>query len=172
MNIHPIIVHFPIALLTVYCILEFIRIKKVTQLSYWFYLKACFAVFGASASVVAYLTGSVIEHQFEEKSSLVELHSFWAKITILTFGIIALAYFVAYLEKSNLFGVRLSGFFLKVWNLGLFFKKIVIESFVVFPLVIFGLFSITITGALGGIIVYGPDLDPFTRFVYNLFVNK
>lgn len=31
-----------------------------------------------------------------------------------------------------------------------------------------GLLLITLTGALGGIIAYGPDIDPVASFVYRL----
>lgn len=172
MNIHPIVVHFPIALLTVYCLLEFIRFKKIMQLSYWFYLKALCVIIGSFASVFAFATGNLIEHQFEDQSALVEVHSFWANLTVLIFGLIAFSYFIAFIERGKLFGAREKGFILKMWNIALLVKKIVIESFLIFPLVLFGLLAVTITGALGGIIVYGANLDPFTRLVYNLFVNK
>ena len=40
MNIHPIFVHFPIALLTLYSLAELIRWRRITELAYWFYVKA------------------------------------------------------------------------------------------------------------------------------------
>lgn len=40
MNIHPFLVHFPIALFCVYTILECVRFQVVIKQPYWFYLKA------------------------------------------------------------------------------------------------------------------------------------
>lgn len=36
-------------------------------------------------------------------------------------------------------------------------------------LALIGLIAITMTGALGGAIVYGPNVDPVVKFVYSLF---
>ncbi|MEK7110290.1 MAG: hypothetical protein AAB759_00205 [Patescibacteria group bacterium] len=39
MNIHPAFVHFPIALLTIYAVLELARFRFFTARPYWFHLK-------------------------------------------------------------------------------------------------------------------------------------
>jgi len=57
MNVHPIFVHFPIALLTIYALLELIQFKKVTSWNPWFYIKASFVVFGAIGTYAALFTG-------------------------------------------------------------------------------------------------------------------
>jgi uncharacterized membrane protein len=45
-NVHPLLVHFPIALLVVYSLLEWVPLKKLANLSSWFYIKATFLFFG------------------------------------------------------------------------------------------------------------------------------
>jgi hypothetical protein len=39
------------------------------------------------------------------------------------------------------------------------------------PLALIGVLAITITGALGGVIAFGPDIDPAATFFYNLLVK-
>jgi hypothetical protein len=49
----------------------------------------------------------------------------------------------------------------------LFFSK----RWVSILLAIVGLILITVTGALGGILVYGPDVDPVAKLLYSLIVK-
>src|ERR1051326_6600291 len=61
LNVHPIFVHFPVALLTIYCLLEFVRLRKVTSQPYWFYIKAMFVIIGSLATAAALITGDMAE---------------------------------------------------------------------------------------------------------------
>ena len=56
MNLHPIFVHFPIALFTLYALLECARFKKLQEQTYYFYLKAFLVITGGLASSAAYIT--------------------------------------------------------------------------------------------------------------------
>ena len=47
-------------------------------------------------------------------------------------------------------------------------ESLVLESFIVALAALAGLIAISITGALGGAIVYGPDVDPVVSLVYHL----
>ena len=49
----------------------------------------------------------------------------------------------------------------------------VLATFITLPFVsalasALGLVAVTITGALGGALVYGPDVDPFVSLIYRL----
>lgn len=170
MNFHPLIIHFPIAFLTVYAILEFIRIKKIQDLPYWFYVKAALVVIGSASTIPALFSGKLIEHGFQDRRHLVNVHSFWAELTTVIFGIIALSYFIEIVARNNLFGIKLGKSLDSIWQIKQKFSKIVLETKLVLLLALLGLVAVIITGALGGIIVYGPSLDPFTQFIYNIFI--
>src|SRR3989344_1510181 len=72
----------PIAFFTFYSLMELIRFRKITTLPYWFYIKALLVILGAASAYVTLLSGELIEEMFEEGfGSLVEVHSFLAKIT-------------------------------------------------------------------------------------------
>lgn len=150
-NIHPLLVHFPIALLIVYSFLEWVPIKKLTNLSYWFYIKAVFLFFGVLSAIPTGFTGKLIERQFRDKRALVHLHSNFAVAASVVYAILAGLYFLAWLKRSE--------------------KQIkfLLPTPVIILISIFGFFLIIVIGALGGVIVYGPNLDPFTAFIYRLF---
>jgi uncharacterized membrane protein len=162
---HALIVHFPIGLLTVYSLIEFLRFKKILDLPYLFYTKAILLIVGTLSAFAATGTGELAGEFFENNvtqiSNFVEVHSIFAGITTTIFTILAVAYVYEWIRKENKFI-----FIQKIIFLPQLVRIIMIFS----PLIAFaGLVSITITGALGASIVYGPNVDIFARFIYSLF---
>lgn len=152
--------------------MEFIRIKKIQNLPYWFYIKAVLVIVGSASTIPALFSGKLIEHGFRDRAQLVQTHSFWAELTTVIFGIIALSYFIEFLAINNLFGIKLKGFMESIWLFKQKIAKTILTTKFILPLAFLGLISAVVTGALGGIIVYGPSLDPFTEFIYHLLVAK
>lgn len=162
MNIHPIFVHFPIALFTLFCILELLRFWL--KQPHWFYVKALLVIAGFSGAVVAIFTGEMAA-EFLEGSDLekvVEIHASFAVLSTLIFMTAAFAYFISWINKTKQIQNRSWLFVTKI-------QKFLIETNFAYILAVLGLIAITITGALGGSIVYGPEVDPFVSFVYHLF---
>ncbi len=170
MNFHPLIVHFPIAFLTIYTLLEFVRIKRVQEFGFWFYIKAALVFIGSASTVPALFSGKLIENGFEDRANLVNAHSFWAELTTMIFGLIALSYFVEIINKHNIFNIAQNTSFSPVWKLVLKIKKMILETKLIIVLTFLGLLAVVVTGSLGGIIVYGQNLDPFTEFIYKLLI--
>lgn len=170
MNFHPIIVHFPIALLSLYCVMEFVRFKKISSKEFWFYTKAILAILGSASTIPAVFAGKLSEESFTDRHDLIEIHSSWAQGTTLLFGLIAFCYVVAVLNRNNLFKTN-GGVFNSLWQLATKLQRIILETKLIFPIALFGLLAVAITGALGGIIVYGQNLDPLTNFIYGIFVK-
>lgn len=167
MNFHPIFVHFPIALLTIYAILELARFKKLQERLYAFHVKATLVILGALASIPAYLTGNEQLESMQPGTPLyltVVTHSHWALATVLIFGFLALIKAAEWLllewtsMPANLKAV-------------LGWARPAAKSLLVPILALVGLVCVTVTGALGGAIVYGPDIDPVVSFVYKLLVK-
>lgn len=176
MNIHPIFVHFPIALLTIYAMMELLKFKKVKELPYFFYTKAIILIIGALSSSVALQTGEMAEDALNspELHNLVEKHAWFAGFASYIFAVLAIVYAVSWVNKSDFAKNILS----KVTNIGIINKlwifvssiaeKILASDLLMITLAIVGLATITITGALGGAIVYGPNIDPIVQIIYNL----
>ena len=163
MNIHPIVVHFPIAFLVVYALCELLRFRKITGQPYWFYLKAFLVIVGILGALVAYQAGEAIEHLFEaEYGEVVRVHAFFARISSAIFAILAASYFIAWLNRLKTIN---SSF----WRMLTRIQVFVLETPIAIVLAIIGLSAISITGALGAAIAHGPDSDPFVSFVYKLF---
>lgn len=102
-------------------------------------------------------------------NKLVELHSSFADLSTIIFAFIAFAYIVAWIEKTGFVFRFQKKFIITIWKL---FKRI--SDFILNPsisvsLAILGLIAISITGGLGGVIVFGRDFDPLMNPILNFF---
>lgn len=169
MDLHPIFVHFPVALFTLYAVLELLPLEGRWGEGY-FYVKFAFLLIGAVTSVAAYISGSIVGEMIESGPlhDVVELHAFFAGTTIIL-ACVALILFLLriVLEKRT---TALSVFTLRLLPLASLERVSWFTSrscAVFFAVLLLG--AVTVTGGLGGSIVYGPDADPFVRFLYHAF---
>ncbi len=167
MNIHPIIVHFPIALLITYAIIEILPLTKWYPRFPWDPIKFFLVFFGTIGALAALGTGSLAEHSSQwTLRSVLSVHKTFAGATTVIFGILAGAYAVRWFTLQYL---ELLPGFSGVFS---FFRKIadfILKRRIAIPMAIIGLAAMLVTSVLGGIIVYGPNLDPFTKFIYSIF---
>ncbi len=167
MNIHPLLVHFPIAFFVIYSIFELIPLKKVKKQPFWFYIKAILVSFGLIGAFLAGITGKLAESSFPELRQLINLHSTVNELASAVFGLIVFAYLISWMKRSKFSFSKLGS----LSKLILLYENVILETPLIYLLVITGLVLISIGGALGGAIVYGSDFDPFTHFVYSLFFH-
>ena len=177
MNIHTIIVHFPIAFLAAYSLLELLAFKRLRQKIYWFYIKATLVIFGAAGAAAALLTGDMAEELVEGDRSMrqiLHLHETFAKASLLIFSFIAVLYAVVWLYKElePVFSAGELSIISHAFILPVKVSRFVLESPIVILLALAGLACITITGGLGGVMVHGPDADPFFRPIYHFLLQK
>jgi len=167
MNVHPLLVHFPIAFFITYSLFELIPFKLVKKQVYWFHIKAILVILGVLGAFVAGITGKLAEASYPGLKYLIKLHSSINELASAVFVLIAFAYFISWLKKSNISFSKLGG----LSKLILSYENIVLETPLIYFFAITGLLLISIGGALGGAIAYGPDFDPFTHFIYSLFFH-
>lgn len=178
MNIHPIFVHFPIALLTVYTLLEFLRFKKLNAKSWYFYLKLFLVSAGIVGAYLAVKTGELAFKLFPSgaESKLLKTHAFWGKTSLTIFSVIAAAYVIRWVKDYSgqiIFASRIlsASPVKKIWRIVIVISDFVMSPYLLTLLAVLGFLAILITSALGGSIVYGPEIDPMANFFYKLFVE-
>jgi uncharacterized membrane protein len=157
-DLHPLAVHFPIALLVFYAVLECARFKKLTSQKWFFFVKAMLVIAGTLGACVALLTGNIAGENMEGSISedVMGMHSLFAYTATVIFGVIALLYLLAWISH----GVQ-SRFLKRVRSF--------VESWVMVIPAVLGLVAIIVIGALGAVLVYGKDIDPVVRWIYSLF---
>lgn len=176
MNIHPFFVHFPIALLVVYSLLEigsyfWPALRRQT----WLFGVKTFTLFaGVLAAFVALATGGIAEDLIKDVNPrffIIEVHNPVATATTILALILAAAYTVRIFEirgwGNQLFG--LNRFLAPILRLKERLAHVVLDTGLLPMLALLVLVGIAVTGALGAALVYGPDIDPVVSFVYHLF---
>jgi uncharacterized membrane protein len=176
---HPILVHIPIAFLTIYTLLEictsfFVRLNTKTV----FYIKAFLMLIGIVGVSGALATGEVasqLNRDFVSRTIL-RAHEEWAEFTSGFFWIPAILYILMILsyERSyfeakiiSLFGQQkiIITIFSLVSKVSNFVQK---NHWILVIFALVGLVAVTVTGALGGALVYGKDADPFIQIVISI----
>mgnify|MGYP000951285919 CR=1 FL=1 len=174
MDIHPIIVHFPIALLAVYSVMELVRAHKLLAEKSWYYIKSAFLILGTLGAFAALSTGENAEHINRPAQKIVEMHQVFASASTWIFSILSILYLVGILE--NILGDKLQTskyeIIRKIWNIKLRIRNKLFKPVFLIPLAILGLVAIMTTGALGGAMVYGSSADPFVEFVYKILIGQ
>ena len=168
MDLHPIFVHFPIAFFILYGAMEIFKFPIFIRQTWWFYTKAVLVVAGSLGSVVALVTGNLAAEKFRGSARLplLETHETFAVATAVIFGFLAVCYLLVWIKKEKEFVIPWLGsnvvFKTVVWIVG---------SPVSWILALVGLICVTITGGLGGMLVYGPSADPAFAWFYNTFLK-
>ena len=163
-DLHPLFVHFPIALLTLFAGLELLRFKAITSRLELFYTKAILVITGTIGGFIAAQAGEIAEETYKggQSLNLLETHSSIAEATNILAIIIAALYVGAWIKRS--------GKQLPMPQIFALCEKIT-SSWIMIPAALVLLTAISVTGALGGALVYGPDADPVVSFVYKLLVR-
>lgn len=164
MNIHPIIVHFPIAFLVIWSFCEILPVSRWFKSVNWQPIKNLLVLVGFLGGWVSQITGEQAEH-LVGRSQIVETHSFFAGASMFIFGIFAFEFVILFLKTKFIDLYSRLGFVSKIidWCLDLLQNKLFR-----FILALLGLIAIFITGLLGGVLVYGPTADPLAPFVLKI----
>ena len=167
MNIHPLIVHFPIALLTAYVFLELIR--RFTKQPYWFHVRAFLVIAGSIGAFLSLQTGELAKEAFGNgMHNVLQMHEQVARICTFLFAILSVAYGYRWLKETAFFG-RVTATSRVVFSKIDTIERFLLDSFVTYILAVVGFSLLGLVGALGGILVYGPNMDPVTQIVYKMF---
>lgn len=176
MNIHPIFVRFPIALLVLYSILEICAyLSPALRRQSWVAgARGFLLVTGALSTFVALATGGMAEDLVRDVNPngyIIETHSTFAGAATITYLVLLAAYSVRLFDVKG-WGDRIAGtnkLMVSIWNFKKRFWYSILDSWLLPALALLWLILLTVTGALGAAIVYGPNIDPAVSFIYHLF---
>lgn len=173
MNIHPLFVHFPIAFLSLYSILEIVSVGKLRRSQQLVFLKAFLAVIGVLGAMVAAQTGEMAEKVFGGAASrpLIEMHSFFANIATYLYALIAICYIIKVVNSEQL-ASALPGWAVRPWGWLSALQRMVLSPWIAKPLALVAFVVMIIVGALGAALVYGPEIDPAVNTIYHWFFTE
>ncbi len=146
-NIHPLFVHFPIAFLFLYSIIKIVPFKKWLPNVSWKHIERVFLLVGFLGALAAIITGSIAKNLIHPNEQLVAAHATFALLTALIYGLLLLGEIISFFKARENFLCD-----------GLISKLLALS----------GLMSISITGMLGGVMVYGLSADPLAGVVLKL----
>ncbi len=169
MDLHPILVHFPIALLTLYAVLEILPLSRWYRKLPWQALLTVLVICGELGALAALIAGEYAEEKIIDPAmrNIVEVHSTFAYATAIIFGLLAVLRLRTWIRTEH--SDFLSAGYPKVVVASDLVSNLLLSAPFRIMLVLAGLAAVTITGALGASMVYGPDIDPFVKFIYGLF---
>lgn len=171
MNLHPIIVHFPIACLILYSWIELTSIfswRVRTNLSSTKYFLLLIGIIGTFSALAS---GEVAQQSFGQ-SDLIHTHEeFWER-SHLTYIIIGCFYLAKFIINKRIF--------INYWtkreksHLSWFitFVDSTISRYIIACISLIGIVLLSITGALGWAISHGQDTDPIVQAVYSIFIGE
>ena len=163
-NIHPLFVHFPIALLLLYSAIKILPLHKWLPSVAWKHLERVLLITGVLSAMVASSTGEVAEHLVRPDHDLVEMHALFASASTWFYGLLLVGEVLYFINPkiTTRFG---SSYVTKLLG---FVQKVLTNRAVTLILAILGLLAISVTGLLGGVMVYGVTADPLTSIVVDI----
>lgn len=162
-NLHPIIVHFPIAFLFVYSVIKILPFKKWFPRVAWRHIEQIVLLVGVLGAFAAQSTGEPAQHLMHADRKLVYMHAFFGGASIWMYGLI-LAGEILFIINPYVARLNIG----PLTSLLRFFEKILTDNFLSKALAFLGFIAIFLTGLLGGIIVYGTTADPIAPIVLKL----
>ncbi len=163
-NIHPIFVHFPIAFLLLYSFIKIVPFYKWFPRVAWKQVELVLLLAGVVGAFVANSTGEIAEHLVSPDHNLVEMHATFASLSTWVYGLLLIGEILAILTINIIpkIGIpKLTSFLLSI-------QKILNNRSFSIVLALVGLVAISVTGLLGGVMVYGTTADPVAGIVLQI----
>lgn len=164
-NIHPIIVHFPIALLFFYSLIKILPVTKWFPKTSWVTTERFLLVIGTIGIFLGKSSGEIAAHMTQHDRGVLQMHEVFANATTWFYVALVIIEFlplvISFFSKKKLLSEKIINLLRK---LSVLIKK----KWLVILLSILGLIALFITGLLGGVMVYGETADPIAPIVLQL----
>ncbi len=170
--LYPVLVHFPIALLSLYVGFELVRFKVVTNNSWWFFVKAALVLFGTFFQLLTTISFYFFSMNIVNAKTpiqfvkIIHTYELYMIITLVVFMILSVGYKVSFIDKNLIF-MNLKN--TKFWNFFRGVSREILNSYVTIILAITGFFTLLVASSIGSYINYGGNIaDPVTYGVMNM----
>ncbi len=167
-------VHFPVALLTLYCFLEVLTVFRAFYQKHSLEITKGIVLFaGTLGAMISRQTGEMIAEGANKvylNKNILELHegfAFWATAVFVILSLSYLIYFFENIESLKTHKIY-TGFKSKIHSQLKQFIKIFNTRTVRVTLAIVGFCIIMGTGTLGGILAHGCNSDPMTKLMCSI----
>ena len=164
-NLHPLFVHFPIALLFIYSIIKILPLEKWFPSVSWKHIERTLLVLGTLGAFAALTTGEIAEEISKPNHQLVEMHSAFANISTWVYTALLLGEILSVIKDKFALKLESMAFVKKVI---FFVHSILTNEILSIALAFIGLVAICVTGLLGGVMVYGTSADPVAGLVLKI----
>lgn len=114
MDFHPLVIHYPIAFLTTYCLLEILRLEKLPE------VKVTLLYLGEVSAIVTLIAAIFSTSTLAGESRLGDMYKIFMLMTVIVFGSISLLYLKKYAKPALVAPLALIGLFFIVVAGGLF----------------------------------------------------
>lgn len=162
-NLHPLVVHFPIAFLFLYSVIKILPLQTWFPLVAWKHIERTLLFFGVLGAFVADSTGEIAEELFRPDHQLVEIHETFASVTVVLYSMLLVG------EIVSVFRLRYEHKLTKtIHTIAVCIEKLLCHPILSRIIAALGFIAISTTGLLGGVMVYGVTADPFAEIVLKL----
>ena len=163
-NIHPMLVHFPIALLFLYSIIKILPCERWFPAIAWKHIERALLLVGVCGAFLALATGESAQHLTHPNRQLVHMHSFFAGLATWLYGALLAGEFLAVGNPLILHKIS----FAPAVKLAVALEKVLCNNGFSKLLAFLALIAISLTGLLGGVMVYGVSADPIAGAVIKI----
>lgn len=163
-NLHPIFVHFPIALLLLYSGLRFFSWPKKFPTVNWQLPRTVILGLGVIGAWASNATGEIASHLTSPDRSILEMHEGFAGAATNIYVILLLAELLITIKPDWL----KNKYLLYLKPILIFLQDKIIKNWLFRLLSAIGALLIAMTGLLGGVMVYGNTADPLAEPILRL----
>lgn len=163
-NLHPILVHFPIAFLFLYSFIKILPVAKWIPSVAWRDIERVLLVCGVAGAFFASATGEMAGSLVRVDQNIKEAHESFALATEWLYGILLIGEALSILNKRFIQKINWA----TLAKITTFFEKLICHKN--FSKLIAGIafVALFVTGLLGGAMVYGDTADPLVPVVLRI----
>ena len=162
-NLHPIFVHFPIALLFLYSIIKILPFKKWFPSVAWRDIERVLLFVGILGACAALLTGDTAEHLVHPNRQLVDAHSTFAEVATWLYAALLVGEISAIINAKQYIKNSQS-----ISSVLRFVERVFCNPLLSGIIAFIALVAISLAGLLGGVMAYGLTADPFAPIILKL----